>query len=372
MEKQTERQPEAEPIEIIRYHEEIQKTQKAQEKHLESLPRVLKWAEVPWTLSANACCKRYTGATGSFLDQRLQHLPLSSFSLSEQIISPGGRNGGHRHFMEAIFYILEGEGYEIHDGIRYDWESGDVMCVPTYCVHQHFNRSQDKSARMFFSVPYIFELLSISKLEQIGLHPNYEVPAGASIMRNDKGEITGYRRADGLELKLGVDLLYQHKMEAKRAIDQMVSKPNTIYDYYLNSLGEQTKWRQSIPHVIKGREMPFQNTRMGKIKYLLSPYKPSPLLLYDCFIQEIPPGGRSGKHRHLSEEVHKILSGCGYDIQDGKRYDWNTEDIVAIPVNTVHQHFNTDPRYPALFVAFQSRLYNYIGHGGIEHIEDAP
>ena len=104
----------------------------------------------------------------------------------------------------------------------------------------------------------------------------------------------------------------------------------------------------------------------------MSPYTPGPLLLYDAYLQELSPGGKSGKHRHVGEEVHKILSGKGYDIHDGKRWDWDTEDVVLIPNNTVHQHFNADPRHPATFLSLHSRLYHYIGHGGIEHLEDAP
>jgi gentisate 1,2-dioxygenase len=48
---------------------------------------------------------------------------------------------------EAAFYILDGKGYEIHDGIRYDWEAGDIAIVHNNCVHQHFNASKDKPAR---------------------------------------------------------------------------------------------------------------------------------------------------------------------------------------------------------------------------------
>lgn len=70
--------------------------------------------------------------------------------------------------------------------------------------------------------------------------------------------------------------------------------------------------------------------------------------------------------------MHKILKGSGYDIHDGVRWDWEAEDVVFIPPNTVHQHFNADPQNPALFVSMQSRVYSFIGHGGIEHLEDAP
>src|SRR5216684_4520747 len=42
---------------------------------------------------------------------------------------PGGENRGHGHQNEACFYILEGEGYEIHDGVRYEWQKDDFAIV---------------------------------------------------------------------------------------------------------------------------------------------------------------------------------------------------------------------------------------------------
>ena len=60
---------------------------------------------------------------------------------------PGGRTQKHGHVNEAAFYILDGEGYEVHDGIRYDWKAGDVAIVHNNCVHQHFNASKDRPAR---------------------------------------------------------------------------------------------------------------------------------------------------------------------------------------------------------------------------------
>ncbi len=39
--------------------------------------------------------------------------------------APGGRTQKHGHVNEAALYILDGRGYEIHDGVRYDWQAGD-------------------------------------------------------------------------------------------------------------------------------------------------------------------------------------------------------------------------------------------------------
>ncbi len=63
------------------------------------------------------------------------------------VLAPGGKSDRHGHMNEAMFYILDGKGHEIHDGVRYDWEAGDVVVVENSCVHQHFNDDPDRPAR---------------------------------------------------------------------------------------------------------------------------------------------------------------------------------------------------------------------------------
>ena len=69
------------------------------------------------------------------------------FHIHLEEYAPGGHSQKHGHVNEAAFYILDGEGYEVHDGIRYDWKAGDIAIVHNNCVHQHFNASPDKPAR---------------------------------------------------------------------------------------------------------------------------------------------------------------------------------------------------------------------------------
>jgi gentisate 1,2-dioxygenase len=63
------------------------------------------------------------------------------------VLAPGGKSEKHGHMNEAMFYILDGKGHEIHDGVRYDWEAGDVVIVENSHVHQHFNDDPDRPAR---------------------------------------------------------------------------------------------------------------------------------------------------------------------------------------------------------------------------------
>ena len=105
---------------------------------LRSMPRVVKGRELKFNDGPQAFSRHYVEPVDG-LTQTL-HIHVEEYS-------PGGHNQKHGHVNEAAFYILDGEGYEIHDGIRYDWKAGDVAIVHNNCVHQHFNASATKPAR---------------------------------------------------------------------------------------------------------------------------------------------------------------------------------------------------------------------------------
>ena len=63
------------------------------------------------------------------------------------VLAPGAKSHNHGHVNEAPFYILDGKGYDVHDGKRHDWKAGDICIVPNSCVHQHFNADEHNFAR---------------------------------------------------------------------------------------------------------------------------------------------------------------------------------------------------------------------------------
>lgn len=67
----------------------------------------------------------------------------------------------HAHQYDAVFFILEGKGYEIHDGKKYEWEAGDAVFVhPGGCVHQHFNADPERPAKalVFMLAPAYYSM----------------------------------------------------------------------------------------------------------------------------------------------------------------------------------------------------------------------
>jgi oxalate decarboxylase/phosphoglucose isomerase-like protein (cupin superfamily) len=76
----------------------------------------------------------------------------------------------------------------------------------------------------------------------------------------------------------------------------------------------------------------------------------------DCYVCEIPPGGKLAPQRQLFEEMILVLSGRGSTTvwnDAGRRitFEWGAGSLFAIPVNARHQHFNGSGRDAARFVA---------------------
>jgi quercetin dioxygenase-like cupin family protein len=141
--------------------------------------------------------------------------------------------------------------------------------------------------------------------------------------------------------------------------------------------------------VVHPDEMPWEMSRQGLLKHLLNEQMNTRMDTVDAYMQIIPPGSRSGKHRHLAEECLYVLEGRGYDLHQDcdveitdtyqwkpqaeiKRYEWEAGDVIYIPPNTIHQHFNADPERPVRLISAINRVYKNSGLNDLEQIEDAP
>jgi quercetin dioxygenase-like cupin family protein len=141
--------------------------------------------------------------------------------------------------------------------------------------------------------------------------------------------------------------------------------------------------------VVHPSEMPWELSRQGILKHLLNEQMNTRMESVDAYMQLIPPGSRSGKHRHLAEECVYVVEGRGYDLHQDcdveitdtyhwkpqdevKRYEWEAGDVIYIPPNTIHQHFNADPERPVRLISAINRIYRKFGLNDLEQIEDAP
>ncbi len=141
--------------------------------------------------------------------------------------------------------------------------------------------------------------------------------------------------------------------------------------------------------VVRPNDMPWEMARQGLLKHLLNEQMNTRIETVDAYMQIIPPGSKSGKHRHLAEECVYVLEGRGYDLHQDcdveitdtyhwtpqdevKRYEWEAGDVIYIPPNTIHQHFNADPDRPVRLISSINRIFKYCGLNDLEQIENAP
>jgi len=81
-------------------------------------------------------------------------------------ISPGKHSGAHRHLYEEVNYIVAGQGYSLIEDRRYDWAAGDVLCVPVFSWHQHFNTGDQPACFLVHHNRPLMENLGFMHVEQ--------------------------------------------------------------------------------------------------------------------------------------------------------------------------------------------------------------
>lgn len=119
--------------------------------------------------------------------------------------------------------------------------------------------------------------------------------------------------------------------------------------------GRERAERNAMGRIVcKEADCPQTLTRQGRLRYYLGfKIEDTPLQDWIVFTHEIRT--ISGKHRHQGGLIIYVIEGKGYSVVDGERCDWEKGDLVLLPLRekgVEHQHFNTDPDKPSVWMAF--------------------
>lgn len=259
-----------------------------------------------------------------FLTQTIQ------VSISE--LAPGASNTGHGHQNEAAFYILEGAGHEIHDGVRYDWKAGDLVVVHTDSVHRHFNDSDERAVLLIL-------------------------------------------KAKSLWMYLG---LFQ---QGRR--QQWDETPE---------FGPREDWSQlwtpgveGMTKVVRSEDTVWEETRDGLVRVYASEDRDDVRLFsVDLYEQKIGPGDASARHWHMADEVVYVLEGSGVSVhwdveaeiddryyarirRESSRHEVRAGDVLYVPPNTVHQHVAGSEGLRILCA--HNRIFSMLGYGSVAYPE---
>jgi gentisate 1,2-dioxygenase len=88
------------------------------------------------------------GARSLFLVDKSIGYHTAGLSAVMHELAPGKYQSRHRHGGEAWLYVVSGNGHSEIDGVNVPWEQGDLIIVDHWAWHQHFNDSQENTARL--------------------------------------------------------------------------------------------------------------------------------------------------------------------------------------------------------------------------------
>ncbi len=174
-------------------------------------------------------------------------------------LPPRSSNHGHGHQNEAVFFILEGAGYEIHDDQRYDWSADDLVIVHTDSVHRHFNPFDRRALAL------VMKAKSTWMLE-------LEVPAGSRSGRrwHMADEVLYVRSGSGYSLHWQVEAEIAERYHARIAEQPSrheIKAGDTLY-VPQNTVAQHFAGANAPLRMISGQNRLFKLLGYDKVVYL--------------------------------------------------------------------------------------------------------
>lgn len=139
VEKQAWKEKEAESTPQSTYEEKL-KDVILEKERVKTSKKLLKGNQIPFTISRQ-------GIVRSYADHKRPGIALDQWWLFVHEIRQ--HSGKHVHQGGLTLFVLQGKGFTVVDGKRYDWDAGDLICLSIKkggVEHQHFN-IDDKPSR---------------------------------------------------------------------------------------------------------------------------------------------------------------------------------------------------------------------------------
>ena len=144
---------------------------------------------------------------------------------------------------------------------------------------------------------------------------------------------------------------------------------------------------EQAANVVKAEDQPFERSPDGLIKHLVNARMNTRECCVEAYMQFIPGESRSGRHRHMWEEIIFVAEGAGYDLHwdlkfdcvdafawdwaaEPKRFEWKRGDFIYVPPFTIHQHFAGGE--DARLIVISNRIVKTMGFDWFDQLEAAP
>ncbi len=226
-----------------------------------------------------------------------------------QVLLPGEVARAHRHSPAAIRFIIEGDGaYTAVEGEKVIMRPGDFILTPSWQWHDHGNETSETVVWMDgLDVPLTKSLNAMF----------FEIHKPVN----------------------GSQALYGHgKLTPTWTKERPLFSPLMLYSW------EQT--REALHELREHDASPYDGI---SLEYTHAQTGGPVLPTMSCRVQMIRKGEKLKAKRVTGSSVFHVVQGKGRSVIEGKAFDWEKGDIVALPSWAQHDYANTGGEDAILF-----------------------
>jgi len=127
--------------------------------------------EAPGTRWDGICMEYVNPVTGGPM--------MPTMAGNAQLLRPGEHTQAHRHTKDVIYHVVEGSGYTVVSGVRFDWKKHDIFVIPKWALHEHANGSRTADACLFsYNDQPVMQALGLYREEELLENDGYQVVTG--------------------------------------------------------------------------------------------------------------------------------------------------------------------------------------------------
>ncbi|WP_087560350.1 cupin domain-containing protein [Rhodococcus sp. NCIMB 12038] len=258
----------------------------------------------------------------------LEYGTTPTFWASIQYIRPGEVATAHRHTPDAFRFVMHGSGCSTTvDGENYEMNAGDLVLTPGWAWHDHVHAGDE---------PMIWlDVLDVSlmrNLHNIFFQPYPEETQPVS------------RQPQKSWQEYGSGILRPVGPAPRPAVNPLLVYPKDQTDIALG------RARGLDPDPADDVILEYQNPTDGG----------AALPSMSMKIQILRPGFSGVTHRHSGSKVYWVVEGAGTTVVDGRQFDWNAGDFLAIPPWAAVRHLNAHSTEARLFRVDDSPVLRYL------------
>jgi gentisate 1,2-dioxygenase len=234
-----------------------------------------------------------------------------------QVLLPGEVARAHRHSPAAIRFIMEGSGaYTAVEGEKVVMHPGDFVLTPSWQWHDHGNETKETVVWMDgLDVPLTKSLNAMFFEMHKDIKASHHKPVNGS------------------------KALYGHgRLMPTWTKERSLFSPLMLYSW------EQT--REAL-HELRSHDGSPHDGIMLEYTHAVSGGPVLPTM--SCRVQMIRKGEKTRPKRVAGSSIFLVVQGKGRSMIDGQPFDWEKNDIVALPSWAQHDFASTGSEDAILF-----------------------